>query len=238
MILIIHPFDKTTTTLNRIVNYVAANFYDLTEHFNIYPNDRSRQLCLQKIQKYPKENFIIFLGHGRSDCLYGSKGKLYDSRTFASSDAIAESPEDYYYNEKFVDESNYCIFQGRKLFCLACNSSELGEKLIKCGAEAFIGFGALPTSKSEFKDKGIIASEKLISSMKGEINYIIKKSIVHALKYNYTFEKLKNIIEFITNQRIVFILSTKNRHRYVLAYQLYCLKRDMIVLGNKKAHLI
>lgn len=237
-ILIIHPLDNTTKALCKIKNHIASLYPEKTHIFNIHPNDASHDKCLECIYNHPKDGLIIFLGHGRSDKLYGSKGNLYENKPFVSSDAIAEFPEKYYYNDQFINPSNYDIFNNKKIFCLACNSNELGKKLIDNGAMSFIGFGDLPTSHSEFTKKNIAASDHLIASMKGEINYIVKRGLSHALYTNYNFEGLRNILQFITTQRIVNVLSTKVKYRINLAFQLYSIKQEIVVLGDKKQLLL
>lgn len=237
-ILIVHPLDNSTRALGKIKNYIAGLYPERTHIFNIHPNDASHNKCLEQINKHPNNGLIIFLGHGRSDKLYGGKGDLYEYKSLVSPDAIEEFPEKYYYNDQFINPSNYGVFTNKKIFCLACNSNQLGKRLIESGAESFIGFGDLPTSQAEFAEKGIAASDHLIASMKGEINYIVEHSLSHALSTNYDFEGLRNILQFITSQRIVSVLSTKVRYRIALAFQLYSIKQEIVVLGDKKQLLL
>lgn len=238
-ILIIHPNDTTTIFLNRIKHHLTNNFGELTHHFNIYPNELSHQSCLEKIRQMPNNGLIIFLGHGRSDKLYGAKGKKYNA--FVSPDSIQENPDEYYYNEDFINTENVSVFEGKKIFCLACNSnSKIAQTAVLKGAKSFLGFGDIPTSYGEFKEKGIEASTDLVIKLKSELNYIIKKSLFIGIDKDLSFEELLNVIKLITNQRLTDILinQKKFKERYILADYLYFFKKEAIVVGQKKLKLL
>lgn len=239
-ILIIHPEDSSTKFLDRIKNHLICNQKEVIHHFNIKPSDYSKSKCIETIQQYPENSFIIFLGHGKSNSLYGSKGKYYENKDAVSKDAIIENPHLYYYDESFINETNIQIFKNKNIFCLACNSNEkIGNLAIEYGANTFLGFGDIPTSVSEFKEKYKSVSNDLVRYMKSEINYIIKKSLYIGIRDNLSFEELNNYITFITNQRIsdILINHKKNADRYKLTDNLYLFKSQIKIFGNKKNKL-
>lgn len=240
-ILIIHPEDNTTKFLNRVKNNLVLNHGSLIHHFNVKPKESSKIKCLETIIQYPKDSLIIFLGHGKSNCLYGSKGKYYENRESVSIEAINENPHLYYYDESFINESSIDVFKNKNVFCLACNSNgRIGNLAIISGANTFLGFGDIPTSTSEFKAKYDNVSNDLARYMKSEINYIIKKSLNISITNNLSFEELNNYIKFITNQRISDILvnQKKNIDRYILVDNLYLFKSEIKIFGNKKNKII
>lgn len=240
-ILIVHPNDKTTSFLNKIKNHIVSSFKEQVHHYNVYPNEDSHNNCLNRISNHPKEGLIIFLGHGRTDRLYGSKGNLFGEIDFASSDAIDENPELFYYNDNFINESNINVFEGKKVFCLACNSNNrIAQFAIENGATSFLGFGDIPTSKNEFEEKKEIVSKNFIKRMKAELNYIVKTCLAIGLRKGLTFEELLNYIQFLTNQRLANIIMNEKhfKERYLLADYLYYFKKEAVVLGAKKSKLI
>src|SRR5258708_26395188 len=101
-ILIVHPYDKTTTFLDRIKSHLQTQFRDEVHYFSVKPNIESHEKCLERINNHSANGLIIFLGHGRSDTLYGAKGDEYAASV--SEEAIAESPERFYYNDNFINE--------------------------------------------------------------------------------------------------------------------------------------
>lgn len=239
-ILVVHPYDKTTVFLDRVKNHIINSFKDDVHHFNIQPNDQSHAECLEKISKHPENGVIIFLGHGRSDTLYGSKGDKYE--TLFNDDPELKTSYEYYYNDNFINIETTGVFYGKKVFCLACNSNgKIAESAIENGAKTFLGFGPIPTSKVEFKDDGIIdVSNDLVRAMKTELNFTIKRSIEYSITHSFNFEQLKNILHFLINQRITEYLITKKKFkdRYLLADYLYQLKKGIIIYGDKKNKLI
>ena len=239
-ILIIHPEDSSTKFLNKIKNNLLYKHNELTHHFNIKPKESSKIKCIETIQQYPKDSLIIFLGHGKSNSLYGSKGKYYDNKESISNDAINENPHLYYYDENFIDENNIEVFKNKNVFCLSCNSNgKIGNLAIESGAKTFLGFGDIPTSISEFKEKYDYVSNDLVRYMKSEINYIIKRSLNICIHKNLTFEELNNYIVFITNQRIseILINQKKNAERCKLTNNLYFFKSQIKIFGDKNNKL-
>lgn len=239
-ILIIHPEDNTTSFLNRIKNNLVNNHGNIIHHFNVKPNPYSKNKCLETISKLPKNSFVIFLGHGRSDGLHGSKGKFYDNKDLTSQYLIDENPHEYYYDEAFIDTGNIDVFKHKNIFCLACNSnSKIASYAIEASAISFLGFGDIPTSISEFKDTYKNVSTDLVKMMKTEINYIIKTSLDIAIQKNLSIEGLLDYIKFISNQRISEILVHQkwNKDRYLLCDNIYLLKKEATIFGDKKSKL-
>lgn len=239
-ILIIHPNDNTTFFLEKIKKNIVKIFKEDVHHFNVHPNDISHEMCLERIQKHSENGIIIFLGHGRTDKLYGAVGKKYG--VFASYELMIENPSDYYFKEAFIDNTNIAVFSNKKVFCLACNSNELGKLAIEKGAKSFLGFGDIPSSYEEFlKDhKAYNISLKLVYKMRYELNHIIKTGLEYAIINSYSFEQLHNLLQFIINQRIATILiEEKNlKYRYILTDVLYTLKKEMVLLGDKNLMLL
>jgi len=241
-ILIIHPKDKTTSFLDKIKNHLIESFKEDVHHFNIQPNDKSHSECLERISSHTENGIIIFLGHGRTNKLYGSKGNLYRNAEFVSVEAKEENPDDYYYNDNFINQENASVFSGKKVFCLACNSNnKIAEYAIENGARTFLGFGDIPTSIEEFRDDGLEnVSNDIVKAMKTELNYIVKRSIEYGISNSYNFEQLQNIAHFLINQKISEYLITRKdyKERYILTDYLYQLKKGIIVFGDKNIKLI
>lgn len=241
-ILIVHPNDKTTSFLDKIKRYLIGKFEGNVHHFNIQPNEQSHKDCLERISSHSESGLIIFLGHGRSDKLFGSKGKSFESAELVSEFAKQENPEDYYYNDNFINENNADVFSKKKVFCLACNSNEkIAKYAIEKGARTFVGFGDIPTSREEFEDDGIgNVSNDIVKAMKTELNYIIKKGIEYGISNSYNFQQLQDFTAFLINQKIAeYLVEKKNyNERHLLTDYLYQLKKDIAIFGDKKVRLI
>lgn len=230
MILIIHPHDKSTGFLGSISQSINLHCRYPVDVFNIHPNDESRDECYKRILVCNTNDLIIFLGHGRSDALYGSKGDRYDNSDFESIEAQTSNPEFYYYNEHFINRSNSYLLDGKKVIAVACNSNSFGTFF---NPQSFIGFGAIPTSIGEFKDVGNNnPSDKLVALMKGRFNTIIRDSIVYAINRGYTFFQLKELMQFLIQQNIAQLTHCDDRQGEWVSGQLYQIKHDIVVLGD------
>jgi len=238
-ILIIHPLDKTTQFLNRIKNHLFKNFKNKIHVFNIQRTETSHEQCLQKIRDHSAKGLIIFLGHGRSDKLFGSKGDNYNA--IVDEEIQLEHPQDYYYKQDFITPENADVFKDKKVFCLACNSN---EKIAKCaiekGARSFVGFGDIPTSYDEFMDKNQNVHNSIVPKIKAELVYIIKKGLDLAIQNNCTLKELESYIDFITSQHIAYILADgeKFADRYKLADNLYFIKKSIAIFGSSSIPII
>lgn len=241
-ILIVHPHDKSTSFLERIKNHLICQLPNDVHYFNIKPNEISHQQCLEKISEHPSEGIVLFLGHGRSDRLFGSKGDLYENIEFVSEDAREANPEKYYFNDNFINETNSQIFKGKKVVCLACKSNEvIALSALNNNAISFLGFGDIPTSAAEFRKNGEENfTSSLVATMKAEVCYIIKTSLVYSINNGHSFGDFLNTIKFITNQRIGFFRINAKwfRDRHLLADYLYFFKREALLLGDKKVRIL
>jgi hypothetical protein len=239
-ILIVHPYDKTTLFLNSIKNSLEYSFNDDVYYFNIETNDSSHKKCLEIIDRHPTNGLIIFLGHGRSDALQGSKADEFSPSL--DWEDIAQFPDLYYFNENFITKRNAHVFSGKKVFCLACNSNaKIAEYAIEKGATTFLGFGNIPSSIEEFMvDGNSNITNEIVIAMRTELNYIVSKSIEYSISKSYNFEQLLNVIHFLINQKITEFLITKKdfESRYIFVDYLYHIKKEIIVHGDKKRKLI
>lgn len=233
-ILIIHPQDRTTDFLKRIKTAVINNI-EGAQIFNVHPTAKSKVEAFQAIQSLSSDGLLLFLGHGRSDMLYGSKGRYYDTLDTFSNDFRSEHPELFYYDRVFLDENNITILKGKKVICLACNSNDKIAKLaLENGVAAFIGYGDIPTSQHEFERSHQLVSSQVVAIVKGELNNIVRSSLVYSFKNGMTFNGFKDILDYKCNQAIVrYVRDAKElRHRRLIADFLYFLKRECKVFGD------
>jgi hypothetical protein len=205
-VLIVHPYDKSTRFLERIKNYLQAEFPEDSHYFNVKPNLKSHNQCLELIMDFSNNHLLLFMGHGKSNSLYGAKGDYYG--TLENNDVKSEKPDLYYYNDDYINLENIDVLKDKKVIVLSCNSnSQIGRKAVAKGAKVFLGFGDLPTSIAELEEKGEenksgVSLSKIEQALKTEINDIVKKSIAISIKKNNTFTQLFDLICFVTNQKI------------------------------------
>lgn len=240
-ILIIHPYDKTTVFLDKIKTHLQHHFSDQIHYYSVKPNISSHSNCLDRISTHAKDGLIIFLGHGSSEALHGSKGKFHENVEFVDPRAIEENPDHYYYNNRFIFEENISVFKEKKVFCLSCNSNgKIADYALRNGVTCFLGFGSIPTSISEFTDAGENAGKDVIKMMKTELNDIVKKSLVNGINNSDSFRELLARMRFITRQKIANTLIKKKwmPQRHLLTDYLYYFQKEALIIGDRNVKLL
>lgn len=209
-ILLIHPYDRTTFFLDKARNFLCSTFPNDIHFYSVKPNEESHKICLKIIENHSEEGLIIFFGHGRSDRLYGARADTVRSQVHF----LDDDEEEPYYNGNFITESNCNIFSNKRVFCLACRSNEkIALSASANGANAFLGFGNIPTSSAEFWAEGDDVGSKTIKIMKTEINIIISNSLAYSIKNRCSFNELISIINLFTNKRILNLLIKKKKNK-------------------------
>jgi len=243
-ILIVHPYDKSTSFLDRIKSHLQGEFSDDLHYFSVKPNETSHNQCLSTIRDFSVNGLLLFMGHGKSNCLYGAKGDYYG--TLENELVKSEEPDKYFYEDNFINEQNLSVFNEKKIIALSCNSNaQIGRKSVENGAKVFLGFGDLPTSIEELKEQGEesksgVSLGKIEQALKTEINDIIKKSIGIGIRKKYNFSELVDLIHFVTNQKISHYLVNQKKisERKLIANYLYTFKKEIKVYGNGKEKLL
>lgn len=241
----IYPKDKTTHFLNKVVKYLEENLGEESFFcFRVKCTRASHDRCLEIIDGL-QGKFIIFLGHGRSDKLFGASGEQGDN-TFVSEEAREEN-ERFFSLEDFIIASNAYIFRDNIVFSFSCNSNEkrnsIATNAIENGAIAFVGFGDMETdyierfnahdakpklsairstlarkinSDCSLKEYNKEFTKKELAVFKGIIVKIIKKSILYAYKKKFNIDQLVGIIKILTSQEIYTLLKMKKGYKYKL----------------------
>ncbi len=103
-ILCIYPDDSSTRFLDRIQHHLKQNLMESFHCYKIKPDQVSHDNCLERLQRVTEEEFVIFLGHGRSDCLFGANSNC----------GFLVSPYfegvSNYENDNFINRENVGVF--------------------------------------------------------------------------------------------------------------------------------
>ena len=91
MILVVHPLDPSTKALNRVGNHLKESLPEV-RIFKVHPNEKSRFASYEAIRNCKSNDIIVFLGHGSSCALYGSKGNMYDPPILVPSAGYVQQP--------------------------------------------------------------------------------------------------------------------------------------------------
>lgn len=234
----IYPTDESESTkfLNRINTYLNREIGNDWHCYKIKHSDEDHDHCLGKAVS-SESKFILFMGHGRSDCLYGSCGK--NSQEFVSTDAIKEN-QSFYKNEHFIHTGNIGLFKDKIFFSFSCSSNRddsksIGINAIKNGVTSFVGFGNIQTDYLN----DINFPKRAIAFYKGIIIKVIKQSLCLAIRKNYTVEELVILIRTLATKEIQKMLldTSKNRNKEIIIDNLFSFKKEIVIFGNIYARL-
>jgi hypothetical protein len=234
----IYPTDKQESTafLNRINTYLCRELGDMWHCYKTKYTDADHISCIQKA-KASNAKFILFMGHGRSDRLFGSCNK--NSPDFIAVDAVLENPE-FYRNEYFIHAGNIENFKNKIFFSFSCFSNRnnvgcLARNAINKGVTSFVGFGNIPTDYTSEDQIPL----KAIAVYKGIISKVIKISICLSIKNNYTVEEMISLVRLMINKEMQMLIfsSHKNRYKDIVISNLFLFKQEIVVFGNKYERL-
>lgn len=235
MIRVITPRAPKDRCIERQARRLDRRLGDKSRVYVVLPREESKFQCHQFIRQWDNEDLIVFMGHGRSDGLVGSRGAF--AGMLGEDDALDKDPELCYDDEFFIDEGDFHLFEGKKLVCFACESSLLGDKLIKAGATAIVGFGKMPSSKEEFDteryDKRMI-TKTMIAALNGAINVAFRDAVIMAVKMKGEMADIAVYFKMEIRKQISLLLHSKAKYRYFLTNILYDIAKTVKVLGDKQ----
>lgn len=235
----IYPTDEQESTkfLNKINTYLSLKLKDDWHCFKIGFDDNEHKNCIKE-STCCSAKLILFMGHGRSDRLFGSIAK--ESHEFISQDAAIEN-KGYYKNESFINQDNINLFKDKIFFSFSCFSNRndarsIGRFAINNGVKSFIGFGDIPTDY--IKENNI--PKKAIATFKGIITSVIKKSLYVSINDNLTVCEMVDLIKILVNKEIQNILlsGNKDRHIKIIVDKLFLFKNEIVILGNRYERVI
>ena len=240
MILLVYPQDPTIRRIARHGRRLTKRLPCITQEKVLMPIDASKTMALHAIRDCGKDDLIVFMGHGRSDALFGARGKYYHQVEFADYRALEEHPEDYYNDENFIDEATFRLLRGKKVIIFACVSNEFGELLVNAGAKAVLGYGKLPTTKAEFKDDWHYnwVNGHAVSAMSGILDVSFVNALMRVVRFDGNMVDLVYSIKDEIHLQIAKLLYSKARYRYMLADVLSTVEKSIIAIGETSTPLI
>lgn len=219
--LILFPKDSTTNFLEEIVAYIHQTVQpSMFSFIRIEPSDESHKNSIEEIQN-PIYDTILFLGHGTSFSLYGSR-------------------EGEYRNERFITIKDFGVFKSKKIILVSCDSHTIIKKAKANGFEEAIGFGDLPTDWNDIQSareidinayKGF--NEKVIESFRNSLVDIVKYSISDYLNNNLSLIQCYKLIFLRINKRIAKYYCADRENNLPLSYALLRMKQETIFVNNK-----
>lgn len=239
MIRIICPRDPTIRCVERQARKLERRLRDLSRVYVVMPTDETKFKCHRLIREWNNADLIVFMGHGRSDALFGSRGKNYDAA--GADDCEDMKTEDYYHDEHFLDQTNYGLLSGKRFVCFACDSDLLANRLVESGAVSVLGVGKMPTSLEEFnRDLPKIQPVKtsMIACINGALNVAFRDAVIDAARINGNMGDIAVFLKMELRRQISLLLHSKAVYRFSLTSVLYGVADSAVVVGDKTVSVL
>lgn len=171
----VHPADKDLHFLKKLNEDLVARYPESFNYLRLEANYQTHEACLATLRK-DVNTTVFFFCHALEKSIRGCK---------IESAASSKDYKNFFYGNLISPTLNIDVFNGKKVFCLACFSSALGEYAVKAGAKVFLGFGDIPFFVTEnFKE------QLVIDQVKNSLRDIIYTQITDCIDHNKSFNQL------------------------------------------------
>ena len=220
----VHPADKNLNFLSKVNTDLADKY--LYTYLYLEANHHTHEKCINALQK-SSSGLLFFFCHSLDKTIRGCK---------IENAASSKSHKDFNYGPLISPSKNIEIFKGKKVFCLACFSKDLGPDAISAGAKVYIGFGDIPFYLTDnFKE------ERVEAEVKTKLAKIIYQSLCIAIDENYSFNKLSTTLQLIINKERFNLLSDTSpgrKFRVEIAKVLSRIKNGITMYGDGNLKLM
>lgn len=145
-IILIHPPDPSTEFLDKIVSNLQKKLSNHTYFLNLESEKHFEFIQKALGSIYNEGDIILFLGHGRSNALYGFSADKKEKIILLKLEEVQE------------------IIAKRKVVLFSCNSNQLLQKIGE-DAIAYVGFGEMPTDWYEIMGERDIGDHRYLSKL-------------------------------------------------------------------------
>lgn len=222
--LIIYPHDSSTDFLQEIINKMAEFMEVVVERLET--TVEAHEKCIRIIQETDIK-LIIFMGHGQSDKFLG-----------ANSNNISSEYRKYR-EQGFINCNNLNIFKDKKIIALSCDSNQKIAKIaIESGAEAWLGFGYIPTDWSVEVEEVSHLNPKDVEGFNKILVKIISTAISYSIHHNFTFSQFEKLFKIVTNKEIKSIISLGIPCNSWIVQSMYKLKDEIKIFGDNMCHIL
>jgi hypothetical protein len=230
--LTIHPINEDLRFLRKFVSKLKQKHPDIVKTKSLSNNNRSHETAINEINNLSENDTIIFLSHGATRAIHGCE---YRAR-------YASHSQQFIFNEQndsdyFIDKNNIEILEGKKVFCLSCNSDTLGKLAIEAGAKVFIGFSTIDFDERNELLPSQNPRQYVIAKTKFALRESVFNSISLALNKNLSFYQLLHLLKITLNKEMdSLILNNKKNNGFkyykTAANCLLTIKEGISLFGN------
>jgi hypothetical protein len=212
MVTIIFPSDPSTIFLQPIID-ILRNKNIPINLLQVEANKDSYSSTIEKLKSDFIGQFLLFLGHGSENSLFGGESIDFDK-------------------QPLISLKDMVLFKDKIIFLLACDSNQLLKKTFRVAQiEKSLGFGPLPTELAETnknKFKHLRVTTETIEKFKAKIVSVVAETLSQNIsRSNYNLDDIRdNLVDNLNFEINQAILKDNDR---ILADLLYFMKDEIEV---------
>jgi hypothetical protein len=221
----VHPEDKNLNFFKRGIKKLIESNKESFQYLKLGPNYYSHENAT-RILSEAEEGLVIFFCHALDRSIRGCQ---------IVHAAAGREERDFLYGAWISPTKNMEVFKGKNVFCLACNSNDIGSYALKAGARVFLGFDDI----SFYLNKDFKA-EKVSANVKLELEKIVTNGLLIAIEQNLTFNRLAVNLRILFSNRYTELMRNKEKGkstRIEVARVLLKIRSGIKVQGNGELKL-
>lgn len=220
----VHPADKDLNFLTKVNNDLVRT-YRYT-YLRLEANNQTHESCIRTLEK-SSSGLLFFFCHSLDKTIRGCK---------IESAASSQSHKDFNYGPLISPTKNIGVFLGKKIFCLACFSKDLGPSAMAAGAKVYLGFGDIPFYVTDnFKE------ERVEAAVKTKLGAIIFQTLSTSIDQNYSFNELSILLRLLIDKERFRLLNDKSpglKLRIEISKVLSRIKNGITMFGDGNLRLL
>lgn len=256
----VHPINEDLRFLRKLIRKLRSRYEGRFKDIRLSNRQREHQYCIRYLSSHVPNGIICFFCHGRTTgvlgCSYRAQRRRVDAGNFLCTNAgldlmdphSCHSTPYYDHYERYgelidADTIRRGLFRGYKIFCLTCNSNDLGHISVSNGAKVFIGFDHVYFDEEMHvrdvnnPDGGIYRGTKVYPISKWELRKAIFSSLTTAIDNNLSFNCFVNYLKLYldkANDRLVISSKGHSGRKYYLraANSLQLIKEGIKIWGD------
>lgn len=222
----VHPEDKNLKFLKRTINKLSEKFTRNFKYLKLEKNCHSHETIAKKLID-TNDGLVLFFCHALDKSIRGCQ---------IMGAARGNEHKDFVYGSWISPSKNIKVFNGKSVFCLACNSNDLGQYALENGALVYLGFDNIPFYLKENYKENLISSK-----VKENLEELITYNLSLAIENNYTFNQLALQLRLSFDKRRITLMKDKTKGRATkieVANVLSVIRNGIRIHGNGTLNLI
>lgn len=241
--LIIHPIDGDLRFLKKLINALTDYYVGSIKYLKLKNNAKSHYNALNSLKTYQENGLVCIFCHGRSTGILGCCYQCHRVETNDEDQSLANNNMRYEHGD-FIHAGNIEVLKNQKIFCLSCNSNEIGDMAISAGTKVFIGFDDIDFEYKKYLNNDPPNPNKhVIANTKYELRKAVYLSLIQGFDEELSFYYFAKLLKLYLNKASDRLVLNYKNHRgkkyyFRVANNLQLIKDGIKIFGDVNLKLL